>query len=381
MFRPEWFNQTVRTAPYNARRVFAIDRAATQDGGCYTAGVLLARDSEGKCYVEDVMHGQWEPDERNNKILSYALKYRRMYGPKHVPLILIEAEGGASGKDAFKTLSRKLAGFRVRETHVTGSKDVRAEGWADYLSGGNVWLVDGDGSVGWDVQGFIEEHVRFRPEPGKRLGGHKDRVDASTLAYNYLFGVMRSPDSPILRRVDLKFNKKGLPVRFIVPQSPDELTSLILREPTLLIYCCDPSPRGIPDPIILPQHALEKLTASVILSFADLTAEELLPVWTEPVPAYDKLPEQVLISKEQGRKLWASILKRYDPPVQYVVFVGENESDGRPLSVAMAVADHLRYKREEVFLIFDESDVRYKGEPPNRYVYDVVKLSRGSVIG
>jgi hypothetical protein len=59
MFKAGFFNQRVRAAPYRARRVRYWDRAATPDGGCYTAGTLLAQADDGNWYVEDVVHGQW----------------------------------------------------------------------------------------------------------------------------------------------------------------------------------------------------------------------------------------------------------------------------------------------------------------------------------
>src|SRR5262249_37892452 len=42
MFKESFFNQRVRAAPFAARRVRYWDRAATADGGCYTAGTLMA---------------------------------------------------------------------------------------------------------------------------------------------------------------------------------------------------------------------------------------------------------------------------------------------------------------------------------------------------
>src|SRR5690606_12486924 len=132
------------------------------------------KDKDNKYWVEHCVHGQWNPDERNKIILATAKADRRRYGPKFEPVINIERELGASGKEAFQYLARLLAGFRVREWSPTGNKDVRAEPWADQLAAGNVWFVD----HGWDFKGYVDEHLNFKPDKGKR-GKYKDQVDAS----------------------------------------------------------------------------------------------------------------------------------------------------------------------------------------------------------
>src|SRR5260370_14548311 len=90
MFKAGFFNQRVKGAPFHAKRVRYWDRAATQGGGCYTAGTLLARDADGNWYVEDVVHGQWEPDTRDEQIVAAALRDRNRYGPTRAPVIWIE---------------------------------------------------------------------------------------------------------------------------------------------------------------------------------------------------------------------------------------------------------------------------------------------------
>ncbi len=384
MFKGQWFNNRVRAAAYKARRVFAIDRASTHDGGCYTACVLLARADDGRCYVEDVIHGQWEPDERNEKILQAALKYRARYGPNQEPTILIEAEGGSSGVDAFRGLARKLAGFRVRQVHVTGSKDVRAEPWADYCASGNVLVVDGgesqsQGRCDWDVNGFVKEHENFRPEPGKRLGGFKDRVDACSLGFNWLYRQRTTGDSLPLKRIDFGVRKGGPPVRLVVIPDPEELARTAFDQPGVLVACVDPAPKGEPDPA-LPGHAISRLSASVLLPFIDMDADDVQQAWGTVLPGLGRKPEEVILTRELGRKLWGTVLKRHELPPKVIVFSGESPSDARPMSVAMAVCDALHYKRDEAFLLLEgEADNSYKGEPPNKHVYEQARSARGSV--
>lgn len=171
LFSNHYFNQRVKAAPYDAKRIRYWDRASTDNGGCYTAGVLLAKDREGNYYVEDLIHGQWEPHERNMKMRATALKDRHKYG-KHEPVIWVEAEGGSSGRDAWKGVVRALAGFVVKEDRVSGSKEVRAEPWSAQLAAGNVYLVE---NGLWPINTFVEEHCAFP------LGKTKDIVDCSCL--------------------------------------------------------------------------------------------------------------------------------------------------------------------------------------------------------
>lgn len=192
MFKPEYFNNRPKSAPFHSKRVRYYDRASTQGAGCYTAGVLMAKDIQGNIYVEDCVHGQWEPKERNDKILATAIRDRARYGPKNDPEIWIEREGGSSGRDSFRDIARVLHGFKVREHQINrlGDKQVRAEPWSAQCAALNVYLVDNGESKGlgvaeWDVNGYTEEHCLFP------LFKIKDRVDASCLLGGTLVETLR----------------------------------------------------------------------------------------------------------------------------------------------------------------------------------------------
>lgn len=179
-FKPGWFlQQDLRAAPFASYRILYVDRAATAEGGCYTAMVLMAMDSDKRLYVEHVVHGQWEPNERNDRIVAEAKRCRNRYGPKHEPMIVIEKETGSTGKEAFQGLARRLMGYRICEDAPSGSKDVRAEPWADQLAAMNVWIIN---DKIWDMESYITEHILFQPDTtSKRMGRYKDQVDASCL--------------------------------------------------------------------------------------------------------------------------------------------------------------------------------------------------------
>lgn len=182
MFKVTYFSKRTKAAPYDCERVLYVDRASTQDGGCYTAGVCMARSKDGRFFIEYVMHGQWEPYERNQRIKAAAIKLRSRFGPRYEPEIQIEREGGASGKGDFLDIARELVGFRVREHNIVGmgKKEHRAEPWSSQLAAGNVWIVDngeseGTGVCDWDIESYVHEHILF-PK-----GTYKDQVDASCL--------------------------------------------------------------------------------------------------------------------------------------------------------------------------------------------------------
>jgi predicted phage terminase large subunit-like protein len=195
------------------------DRAATADGGCYTAGILMALDPDGNYYVEHVVHGQWEPDERDQHILATARRDRTRY-QSYQPTIYIEQEPGASGIDSYKYLARTLAGFSVSPHRPTGAKEVRAEPWASQCAAKNVYLVE-DGT--WDVPGFIDEHLQFP------MGKLKDRVDAASGAFGKL--VNCGPTGTV--RI-LGAHKPQTHGPRILVCSREELKDLVIEERSLL---------------------------------------------------------------------------------------------------------------------------------------------------
>lgn len=160
--------EIVDAAPAQANRVRYWDKAATDGGGDWTAGVRMA-EAGGVYYVEDVRRGQWATDERDRLIRQTAeLDGREVR-------IGGEQEPGASGKDAARAFIRLLTGFSVRCDPASGSKELRADPLSSQVNAGNVKLVRG----GWNKT-FVEE-VRQFPH-GKR----DDQVDAASGAFNLL---------------------------------------------------------------------------------------------------------------------------------------------------------------------------------------------------
>ena len=431
IFKAIYFLKRERAAPYNCKRIRYWDRAATLDGGAATAGVLLARDSEGMFYIEHVVHGHWDPVERNQQMRVTAYRDRQKYG-KYEPIIWVEREGGASGRDAWLGVVRALEGFVVKEHNVQqmGSKDVRAEPWATQCAAGNVVVID-DGT--WDVQGYVDEHERFRFDPTtrKRIGGLVDRVDASSGAFALLVKTARV-NSP-LRTIAL-YGKKNTG-RWLAVCSMEDLPMLeIDGNPSLFIFLKDP----LPQPTIITGEAINpEITSKEVmcnaehlcgsgpgdiitgtaggeqpsrghvdadrsnppdqppppllemklpahmglleLNFADLDPADWQEHWGEEIEPWGMKPEDLQMSRDQAKKLWSFLMKTYPKPWQVVVLVDNGGEDARALSMAMGIADQLRIPRSAIYLPGDGEAVSEKEIPPNPYIYDLTKLSRGLV--
>jgi predicted phage terminase large subunit-like protein len=359
MFKQTYFNQRVKAAPFQAQRVRYWDRAATQDGGCYTAGTLLARNDAGNWYVEHVVHGQWEPDTRDEQILAAALRDRKRYAPNQEPVIWIEHEPGSSGVDAYKYIARKLAGFRICADRPTGAKEVRAEPWASQCAANNVYLVD-DGT--WDIPGWIDEHCSFP------LGKLKDRVDSASGAFGKLANVHPVGTLRIYRRGA----SKSPPFKILVC-SREELANVEVDTPAVLICIADPADNR---PAALPKLGLAKLLDSLVLEFADIDPASYQEKWEDPVAPFGKPAGELAMSREHGRNLWRFLQRKR--PANYEVIVIQDGGDRRALSMAFAVADMTR--RMRFGSIWKPSNPEWrageKDPAPNQHVFSMVKSTR-----
>lgn len=179
MFRREWFyGNTVNSVPAIARRIRYWDKAATKDGGCYTCGVLMVADQDGRFYVEDVRRGQWDTHYRGKIIQATAQEDAIRYGNGMVH-IHIEQEPGSAGKDSILADIRMLAGHIVYPDKPSGDKRVRAEPFAAQCGGGNVSFLYNEKTAVW-FDDYVEEFLAFPSGP------YKDQVDATSGAFNKL---------------------------------------------------------------------------------------------------------------------------------------------------------------------------------------------------
>jgi len=186
LFKRAWFS-VVHALPPGCRLVRYWDKAATEGGGDFSSGTLMAMSPDRRFFVVDVTRGQWSWGARNQIIRQTAELDRKKYG--HVS-IWLEQEGGSGGKESAEVSVKELAGFRARADRVSGDKVVRAGPLASQAEIGNVYLLYGD----WDIEGWLEEICSF---PGAK---HDDRVDAASGAFNKLN--LNTPEEMRTERMD-----------------------------------------------------------------------------------------------------------------------------------------------------------------------------------
>ncbi len=198
-FKRHWFEVIDALPATIKRRVRYWDNAATEAGGCYTVGLLLAETADQHYIVEDVVRGQWSSDQRNQIVKQTAAldaergrtvsaqgagsgksnarpnenETERLL-PNAVQ-IYVEQEPGSAGIDAIRAITKLLTGYPVRADHPTGSKDVRLEPYAAQCEVGNVKLLRG----AWNLA-YIDEMCAV---PN---GKYRDQADASAGAFNRL---------------------------------------------------------------------------------------------------------------------------------------------------------------------------------------------------
>jgi len=186
-FKSEWF-EVVAAAPANCTRARYWDTAGADEGkGDWTVGALLAKDSNGLFYVEDITRFQLTAFPRNQKIKQIAELDRQKYGDNL--RTFIEQPPGLA-KESTDSIVRQLAGFNVYADRVTGSKESRAnnpeyaESFKAQCEAGNVKLIRAE----WN-RSYLDELCAFP------AGKHDDQVDASSGAFRKLVE-MREPDMP-----------------------------------------------------------------------------------------------------------------------------------------------------------------------------------------
>ncbi len=162
----------LETAPAEAMIVARCrywDKASTEGGGKFSAGVRMALTIDGLVIVEHVARGQWSTGERRT-----VMKQTAEMDGKDVP-VYIEQEPGSSGVDSVQDEVKMLLGWAVYPDKVTGSKDVRLEPLVAQAEGRNVRLLLG----AWN-QDYIDELCAV---PN---GLFRDQADSSAGAFNKL---------------------------------------------------------------------------------------------------------------------------------------------------------------------------------------------------
>lgn len=166
----KWENlEVVKATPEIVRTVRYWDKAGTDGGGAYTAGVKMGKGKDGNFYVMDVVRGQWEAHKRE-KIIKQTAEADGIDVE-----IWIEQEPGSGGKESAQSTIRNLAGFNCKAEKVSGDKEVRAEPYSVQVEAGTIKIL----SQEW-TKPFIDEHKTFP------VGKYKDQVDAAAGGFNKL---------------------------------------------------------------------------------------------------------------------------------------------------------------------------------------------------
>lgn len=171
-FKVENIKITAR-APLCVRWVRYWDKAATQDGGKRSAGVLMGITAENDYIVAGCRKGQWSTGKREKIIKQECILDNNLLDK--IIYTGVEQEPGSGGKESREATIKMLRGFRTFWDKPTGDKITRAEPYAAQMEGGNVYLVKG----AWNKE-FIDEH---RSAP---YGKFMDQVDGASGAFNRL---------------------------------------------------------------------------------------------------------------------------------------------------------------------------------------------------
>jgi len=161
---------TIRAMPaQNQGKVRYWDKAGTEGGGAYSAGVLLVKTMNNQYIIEDVERGQWSALQREQVIKQTANQDGLAVST------VVEQEPGSGGKESAESTIKMLQGFNVYADKPSGDKVVRAMPYAAQVEAGNVMLL----IAPWN-KAFIEENRGF---PFAKL---KDQIDAVAGAFNKL---------------------------------------------------------------------------------------------------------------------------------------------------------------------------------------------------
>jgi phage terminase large subunit-like protein len=163
----------VEAAPEDVQaRVRYWDKAGTEGGGAYSAGVLMSRGDDGMFYVEDVVRGQWSSHQRNVVMEQTAA----LDGP--LTTIWVEQEPGSGGKESAEFTLRLLAGYDVHAERPTGDKVTRARPFAPEDAAREVPWTSAEEPGGWTAveRRFRDGHTEtwWAADKGRDQGGAGD---------------------------------------------------------------------------------------------------------------------------------------------------------------------------------------------------------------
>jgi len=153
------------------------DKAGTQDGGAFTAGVKMAQLKHNRFLVMDVVRGQWGTSRRE-KMIEETIRLDGILVTQY-----LEQEPGSGGKDSALASQEMIArlGNKVFLDRPTGDKIYRADPFSVAVNFGYVIMFEAP----WN-EAFIDELSDFPNSD------YKDQVDAGSGAYSQIRGGKRA---------------------------------------------------------------------------------------------------------------------------------------------------------------------------------------------
>lgn len=158
------------------------DKAGTQGGGKFSAGVLMAKRASGRYVILNIERGQWSAGNREAMIKQKADADRTMYHGRVTTWV--EQEPGSGGKESAENTVLNLAGHTVHAERVTGDKVTRAGPLSSQVEVGNVDVVADLGPAVNGVpalEAFLNEAQNF-----DGVHGFSDQIDAASGGFNKL---------------------------------------------------------------------------------------------------------------------------------------------------------------------------------------------------
>lgn len=168
VFDRAWFDVIAVMPSTVIARCRAWDKAGTEGGGKWSAGVRVARTTDGRYVIEDVVRGQWSAENRERVIVQCAAS-----DPPGT-VIWHEQEPGSGGKESAELTTRRLAGYAVHAERVTGDKLTRSAPLRAQAEARNVPLLLGS----WN-DAFLRECHNWSGDPAEVC----DQIDAAALAF------------------------------------------------------------------------------------------------------------------------------------------------------------------------------------------------------
>lgn len=182
VFNRTWFKSILRSTPQDVTRwVRYWDKAGTEGGGKYSAGVLMGRRANGRTLVANIVRGQWSSGNRET-IIKQTAESDRAAGLDVETWI--EQEPGSGGKESAENTVLNLGGFTVHCERVTGAKVVRAGPFSSQAEAGNVDLIADLGPV-VDGQSALENFL-VEAQNFDGVSGFSDQIDAASGGFNKL---------------------------------------------------------------------------------------------------------------------------------------------------------------------------------------------------